>query len=161
MSALQQFKEGLGQAWDAVVEGWRQLFQRAGRALTRFRPGGDEEEGREVAVRSSGWGLLAAEVSEGDKTVTVRLEIPGLEKEDLDVEVEDQTLVVRGEKRISREHRGDTYHLTECAYGRFQRVIPLPAPVDPARARARYRNGVLEVELPKTAAARRVSVKSA
>lgn len=164
MSPLQQFREGIGMAWDALLEGWQQLFRRAGRAITRFYPRGrsgemvSREDNADV-IRNVGWGVLAAEVVEDDEKILVRLEAPGMDREDFDIEVSDGALVVRGEKRYQREDAGSTWYVAECAYGGFQRVIPLPAAVDAKAARASYRQGVLRIELPKAAPRRRIDVK--
>ncbi len=159
MATFQQLKEGMANAWDTIAEGWRHLFRRAAGAITRFIPHkgerSDDEESRELRVRSSGWGVLAAEVFDDDDQVVVRLEAPGMEREDFDIEVFDDTLIVRGEKRLSRERTEGRYHIVECAYGSFERAIPLPAEVDADKAVARYSRGVLRIELPKTAAQRR------
>jgi HSP20 family protein len=98
---------------------------------------------------------------ETKKSIVVQVEIPGIDKEDCDIRIERDTLYIRGEKHLDREHIGDTYYLMERAYGRFERVIPLPPNVDTDGAKASCRNGVLTVELPKTAsaAARRLTVK--
>jgi HSP20 family protein len=72
-----------------------------------------------------------------------------MNKEDLDIEVQDDALVVRGEKRFERENTDGRYRVMQCAYGNFRRVVPLPVPVLSDRAKAGYRNGVLRVELPK------------
>lgn len=166
MSTLEQLRSGfLGRAWEAVAEGWRHLRERASEALTRFRPaeGGEVETAEDQAVRRAArWGLLAAEVSEEPDRVVVRVEAPGMEAEDFDVSVEDGYLVIRGEKRFRHVSRTGRYHLMECAYGRFERALALPVPVDMSRARARYRRGVLTVELPKTAEARtrRIEVRA-
>ncbi len=160
MSTLQQLRSGLHEVWDTLLEGWQRLYRKATAAITRFTPGDDRhaddsEEGRELAVRNLGWGVLAAEVFDDDERVVVRLEAPGIEAGNFDIEVVDDYLIVRGEKRIERERREGRYHITECAYGRFERAVPLPGEVDPAQASARYRDGVLRIELPKVAAARR------
>ncbi len=73
-----------------------------------------------------------------------------MEPDDLDIEIFHNALIVRGEKHVSRESRDGDYYVTERAYGRFERSIPLPAEVDESRAKARYRRGVLSVTLPKT-----------
>lgn len=164
MSTLEQLRSGFGRAWETLTEGWQHLRERAAEALTRFRPaeGGALETAEEQAVRRAArWGLLAAEVSEEPDRIVVRLEAPGMEPEDFDVSVEDGYLVIRGEKRFRHVSRAGRYHVMECAYGRFERALALPAPVDMARARARYRRGVLTVELPKTheARARRIEVR--
>jgi HSP20 family protein len=100
------------------------------------------------------WALLAGEVFEDERRVVVHLEIPGLEARDLDLEVRDDVLVVRGEKRFEHEESEGRYRLLQRAYGRFQRTVPLPAPVQADKAKAAYRNGVLKVELPKAESAR-------
>lgn len=160
MSTLNQLREGLNEAWDTLVDGWQRLYRRAAGAITRFTPGknageDDKGTGQEIAMRSAGWGVLAAEVFDDDDQIVVRLEAPGLERSDLDLEVLDNYLVVRGEKQIQRERTEGHYHVSECAYGRFERAIPLPDEVESAKARASYKNGVLRVELPRSASRRR------
>jgi HSP20 family protein len=156
-------REGLNEAWDTLVDGWQRLYRRAAGAITRFTPGKKAREdeqgvGQEIAVRSAGWGVLAAEVFDDDDQIVVRLEAPGLDKSDFDLEVLDNYLVVRGEKQIERERTEGCYHVTECAYGRFERAIPLPQEVDSGKARANYKNGVLRIELPKVASRRRRTI---
>ena len=155
MSTLHQLRDGLNEAWDTLVDGWHRLYRRAEGAITRYTVGAKareetvEGEGREIAIRSAGWGVLAAEVFDDTDMVVVRLEAPGMDKDDFDLKVIDDQLVVRGEKRIERERTKGHYHVTECAYGRFQRTIPLPERVASEKAQARYKNGVLRVDLPK------------
>jgi HSP20 family protein len=160
MSTLQQIRQDVTQAWDRVVDGWGQLFRRAAGALTRFTPGAhkgdvDGDSRREIATRGSGWGLLAAEVFDDDDRVVVRLEAPGLDKSDFDLQVVDNYLVVRGEKSIASERTEGRYHIQECAFGRFERAIALPDEVDTGKATAEYKKGVLRVELPKSHTSRR------
>ncbi len=154
MSTLQQIKSGMSQAWDTLVEGWQQFYRRAANAITRFRHG-DQEEDRELALRSSGWGVLAAEVYDDDDKVVVRVEAPGMEGEDFDIEVVENYLVIRGQKSIQKEHSEGRYHVLECAYGSFERALPLPEEVIAEEATASYKRGVLRVELPKSSSARR------
>jgi HSP20 family protein len=163
---LDQLRGQLGRAWETVTEGWQHLRERASDALTRFSPArrhGELETAEEMVVRQSArWALLAAEVRETMEDVVVRIEIPGLDTDALDVFVADGTLVVRGEKLVEREGREGRYHLMECAYGSFERRVPLPTAVDQGRASARYRAGVLQVSLPKHGRyrARRIEVES-
>lgn len=114
---------------------------------------------RETAARSSGWGVLACEVFDDDDRVVVRVEAPGMEKEDFDLQVIDDYLIVRGEKKMERERSEGGYHISECAYGSFERAVPLPDEVDTTKASASYRRGVLKIELPKAAPRRRRSTK--
>ncbi len=158
MSTLQQLRHGLGTAWDSLADGWRQLRERAGQALTRFSPvrrrGELETADEQVLERAARWGLMAAEVKETDDEVIVRLEAPGLEPGDFDISVIDDILVVRGEKHLERQEQRGRYHVMECAYGAFERAIELPASVDDSRAKARYRRGVLRITLPKARSSR-------
>jgi HSP20 family protein len=155
MSTLNQLREGLNEVWDTLVDGWQRLYRRASNAITRFTPGDNKGTGQDIAVRSAGWGVLAAEVFDDNDRIVVRLEAPGLDKSDFDLEVLDNYLVVRGEKQIERERTEGRYHVTECAYGRFERAIPLPEEVESTKAQASYKKGVLRIMLPKSASRRR------
>jgi HSP20 family protein len=164
MSTLRQLQEGMDRAWESLQSGWRALAQRASHALTRFLPGdGEHEDAESVALRaaSPGWGLVAAELREDDREVCARFEIPGLEPENIEIQVAQGILVVSGEKRVARSERHGRYHVTERAYGRFERALPLPTEVDESRAAAEYRRGVLTVRLPKhpRVTARRIPVQ--
>ena len=159
MSTLQQFREGLNDALDTLQEGWQRLYRRAAGAITRFSPGKSAQTetsaGHGLVSRSIGWSVLAAEVFDSDDTVVVRMEAPGMDNQDFDIQVHDDYLVVQGEKQLEQERTEGHYRITECAYGRFERAIPLPEEVESDKASASYRNGVLRVELPKAKAARR------
>ncbi len=165
MATLNQLREGLYDAWDTLLDGWQRLYRRAAGAITRFSTGekgekpADAEMGGDLAVRSAGWGVLAAEVYDADENVVVRLEAPGMESGDFDLQILDDYLIVRGEKQYERERTEGHYHVTECAYGHFERSIPLPEGVESADARATYRNGVLRVELPKSTPRRWRTIK--
>lgn len=168
MSTLHQLRDGLNDAWDVLLEGWQRLYRNAAGAITRFTPGRPEgtlnatDEQRDAALRNTGWGVLAAEVFDDADRVVIRLETPGMTSDGFDLQIIDNRLIVSGEKSVEREHTSGQYYVTECAYGCFERVIPLPDDVDADNTTANYRNGVLRVELPKAAAKRRgkVTVKS-
>ena len=116
MNALQQLREEMSGAWESLTEGWHKLYRRATAAMTRFttkrKDGGEltNDERGDIAVRSAGWGLLAAEVFDDHDRVTVRLEAPGMAKDDFQLEVRDDYLLVRGEKRIEREREKQHEH---------------------------------------------------
>lgn len=154
MSTLEHVREGIGQTWNHLAEGWRHLYDRASRALTKFTPVRREGEldnvGDYVVREGARWALLAAEVRENDSQVVVKLEAPGLDANDFDIRVLNDMLVVSGEKRVEREETRGRFHLMECAYGSFERTLPLPAGVDDTGVHAKYRNGVLRITLPKT-----------
>ena len=154
MSTLEHLREGIGQTWNHVAEGWRHLYDRASRALTKFTPihgKGELDNVDDYVIREGArWALLAAEVRENDKQIVVKLEAPGLNADDFDIRVLDNMLVVSGEKHVEREETRGRFHLMECAYGSFERTVPLPAGVDETGAHAKYRNGILRITLPKT-----------
>ncbi len=160
MSTLSQIRAGVGRAWESVAEGWHHLYERASDALTRFRPGHDKEEDTQLVERSARWGFLAAEVGENEKEIIVKLEAPGLDAEDFDIQIAGDRLIIRGEKRAQRERKDKHYHLTECAYGRFERSLRLPQPVNETKSSASYKKGVLRIVMPKSqsARARRITV---
>jgi HSP20 family protein len=164
MSTFQQIREGIGKAWETLSEEWQHLYRRAANAITRFTPSRlkseqASQEEQEIAVRSSGWGVLAAEVFDDDDRVVVRLEAPGLDPDDFDIQVRGDMLVVLGQKKVERERSEGRYHVVECAYGSFERAIPLPEEVVPDKAAASYKKGVLRVELPKSTSGRRKSIQ--
>lgn len=167
LESLQQFGKEIGKelsrAWSNLSDGWRDLLTRSGNALTRYTRGSDETSaaraGAEVDVPR--WGLLAGDVLDDARNVVVRIELPGVDRDDYDIVVDGSTLYIRGEKRHDMEHVGHAYYVRQCAYGSFQRAISLPHHVDADRAEAVYRNGVLTVKLPKAAGhePRRIAVK--
>src|SRR5262245_41698248 len=102
---MASLEEGLRQAWESLAEGWRELGQRATGALTRFKPassGAAPLPGDDLPALP-GWSFLGADVFEDDEKVVVRLEAPGMRREDFQVEVDGDVLLVRGEKRFERE----------------------------------------------------------
>lgn len=100
--------------------------------------------------RSDAWSINV-DVAEDDKEVRVTADVPGMDEKDIDVELSHSTLTIRGEKRNERDERKADYHLVERSYGSFQRVIPLPDGLAEDEAKARFKNGVLTIVLPKTA----------
>ncbi|HOF19453.1 MAG TPA: Hsp20/alpha crystallin family protein [Phycisphaerae bacterium] len=103
----------------------------------------------------------ALDVAERDDAIIVRAELPGMKADDIDLQVQGNTLTIRGEKKESHEDKGENYHHVERRWGSFQRVIPLPESVDADHIDAKYADGVLQVTLPKTERAkpRKITVK--
>ena len=119
----------LNRAWESLSEGWRELISRGGESLTHFTHvrQNEGEDGGGVPETSDAfprWSLLAGEVEETAKDIVVRVEAPGMEKEDCRISIEGNMLHVSGEKRFERETHDSTYHIMERAYGAFQRTIP-------------------------------------
>lgn len=104
------------------------------------------------ALGEGGMNWPKVELVDRDKEVRVIAELPGLEEEDVELRVEDNVLILRGEKRTELDDAERQY--SERSYGRFERHLALPAEVDDERASATFRNGVLTVTLPKTERAR-------
>ena len=165
---LESMKDGVESLWSSLTEGWQHLRHSAATALTRFRPGAEAHMPGEGEVTDAAyqpgrsWALLGGDVFEDADKVVVRLEAPGMEKDDFVVEVFDGHLVISGEKHFQRESTEGRWQMVQCAYGLFRREIPLPVAVDRTQAAASYRNGVLRVELKKKvgaeAASHRVAV---
>ena len=94
------------------------------------------------------------DVVEEPERLVFRAEIPGVSKEDIDIKFENGTLVLRGEKKMEREVEGETAHRVERFYGTFTRSFTLPATIDAGKIQARYKDGVLELVLPKAEVAK-------
>lgn len=88
-------------------------------------------------------------ISETEKEISISAELPGMDDKDVTVELEDEALTLRGEKKEEHEEKGRNWHRVESSYGSFHRVIALPSNVDSANARASFKKGVLSVTLPK------------
>ncbi len=101
----------------------------------------------------------AMDVIENDKNLTVRIDLPGMKPEDVNIEVQDDTLIVSGEMGDTIEKEGDRYHYRERSYGSFQRSLRLPGTVDADKADASFENGVLTIVLPKRPEAQPKQIK--
>ena len=99
------------------------------------------------------------DVRETDDGIQVTTELPGLKPDDVQVTVDDGVLRISGEKqreieKDGRDENGDAYHLVERRYGRFERSFTLPRAVDAEKVKAQFDDGVLKIDLPKTAQAK-------
>jgi HSP20 family protein len=99
------------------------------------------------------------DIEETDAALLVTANVPELEGDHYTVEVSGERLIIRGEQKRSTERQGRDYYYAAQSYGAFTRMIPLPCAVDAEHAQAQYKQGVLRVTLPKTAAARAKRVK--
>lgn len=95
------------------------------------------------------------ELTESDDEVVVRAQVPGLKKDDLEIELIDGGLTIRGETRDTKEEKKKSFYRSEFRYGRFSRTIPLPSGVDATKAKAKLDSGVLELHVPKTEEAKK------
>lgn len=138
---------------------WRELDEFQSRLSRMF----DETLGRSLPSESSGW-VPAVDVEETNESIVLSAELPGMSHDDLDIELENNVLTLRGEKAQEREEGdGDSrFHLWERSYGAFQRSFTLPRTVDADDIEAHFDNGVLRVTMPKTETAkgRRIEVQT-
>ena len=121
-------------------ERMNRLFEES---MTRFNSFG---EGTPV-----GHWTPSADVHEEAGRLVVRVELPGMRREEVDVTVEDGKLVLRGERRMEPGHRPEDYHRIERSYGPFLRSFRLPPGIDPAAVKAEMHEGILIVTVPKPA----------
>ncbi|APF20506.1 heat shock protein Hsp20 [Caldithrix abyssi DSM 13497] len=97
----------------------------------------------------SGSFVPSVDVKEKDKEIIVTAELPGMDAEDIEINISDDVLTLRGEKREEKEEKEGNFYRRECSYGSFHRDIPLPAEIDPDKVEAEFKRGVLKVRLPK------------
>ena len=103
-----------------------------------------------VEAPGLGWSDLADE--NGHFVLTA--ELPGVELEDVDIEVEGNVLTIRGEKKLEREHKDERVHVAERRYGSFERTFTLPSSADPEKVDAGLHQGVLKLQIAKRPEAR-------
>lgn len=99
------------------------------------------------------------DVSETDTAIEVKAELPGMDEKDVEVLLGDNTLTLRGEKKDESERTEEGVRIRENSYGRFERVIPLPAEVEAEKVNASFKKGVITVVLPKTEKAKQARRK--
>lgn len=109
--------------------------------------------------RGRGLGLPKTDVSETDASFRMSVELPGLDEKNVEIAVSDGVLTVRGRKESERKEEKENYHLTEREFGSFERSMRLPPSVDPEKIAASFDRGVLTIEMPKSAAARKAARK--
>lgn len=107
--------------------------------------------------------LPSMDVSETDKEIEITAELPGLEEKDVQINLADNVLTIRGEKSAEKEQKDKNYRLVERSYGSFQRSLELPDGIDADAIKANIAKGVLKVTIPKPAPAqvKKIEVKSA
>ena len=109
------------------------------------------------AFTSEGWGdfsnlskVPAAELTETDDALLLKLEVPGMEAKDLDIQVMADRVAITGERKSETKSESNGNTRTEFRYGKFSRVIPLPARIQNTNVTAEYKNGILNLTLPKS-----------
>lgn len=122
----------------------------------------------ETTAGSADWpwgsGAVRSDMVETETGIEISIELPGMDMSDIEVSVSDDTMTVKGEKKVERKDEKKGYYLSERSYGSIYRSLALPPGVDGDKAEASFKNGVLTVKLPKTpeaqAKVKRVTVKA-
>ncbi len=91
----------------------------------------------------------AVNVSEDENNINVKAELPGMEAQDVDISLQNENLILKGEKKFEDEENKENYYRIERSYGQFYRTIPLSTQVDENNVKAKMNNGILEITLPK------------
>lgn len=104
----------------------------------------------EESLRVADW-APSVDIEETEKEFVVKADLPDVKKEDVKVHVENGILRIEGERKIEKEEKGKTYHRVERSYGSFTRAFSLPEGVEQEKTTASYKDGVLQVTLPKGA----------
>jgi HSP20 family protein len=104
------------------------------------------------------------DVTESDKEIKIAAELPGMDEKDIDVSLQNNMLTIKGEKKEEKEDKGKDYYRMERSYGSFSRTIPLPIEVETDKVEAKFKKGVLNITLPKSAKAvaetKKIAVKA-
>ncbi len=104
-------------------------------------------------------GYPSVDIYEDARSVMLKAEIPGVNKEDLNVNITEDAITISGEKKKEEKVEEKDYYRYERSYGSFRRILPLPAGVQSTKAKAKFSDGVLEIKVPKTPEARKKEVK--
>ena len=136
-------------------EPFRDLFNLQGqvnRLFQDFSRGSDE-------LLSTGTFVPAVDIYEDEHNITLKLEVPGISEKELDIQLENNTLTVRGERKFEKEEKEENFHRIERRYGAFARSFTLPNTVDVENVDAQYESGVLKLKLAKRAEAKPKQIK--
>ena len=115
-------------------------------------------EGREETLTTSTFAPLV-DVYEDEHNITLKIEVPGIDEKDIDVQIENNTLTVHGERKFEKEEKEENYRRVERQYGSFTRSFTLPNTVDAEQVQAHYDKGVLKIQLAKKAEAKPKQIK--
>jgi HSP20 family protein len=127
-----------------------QMREEMDRVFNQFLRRGDGEE----ATWGQGVWAPPVDIYETDDAFLLKADLPGFTKDDVTIEMQQNRLIIRGERKRETEAKEDQYHRLERAYGRFERAFWLPTTVDAEKIQATFKDGVLELRLPKSEAAK-------
>jgi HSP20 family protein len=137
-------------SWERDMERMMEGF--VGRRMRPWLPERFRTEGMELTAP-------AVDLYEEKDDIVVKAELPGMEKDNIEVKLADHTLTIKGEKKKEEEVKKENYYRSERFHGSFLRTLELPKDVHGDKVKASFKNGILEVRLPKTEEAKRKEVK--
>lgn len=109
-------------------------------------------------------GFPKTDVADNENQIEVKVDLPGMDEQDIDISVTEDTLTIKGEKRSESEEKNKDFYLHERSYGAFMRTVPLPVGIQADKAEAEFKKGVLTVTLPKApgtaSRSKKIQVKS-
>ena len=147
--------------WEPMMSRWnpfKELEDMEKRLSTYFgRPALRTETGKE-AMTVAEWSPLV-DISEDEKEYLIKADLPDVKKEDVKLTVQDDVMSISGERKYEKEEKGKKYHRVERAYGSFLRSFTVPEDADGSTVRAEYKDGVLNVHLPKSEKAKPKSIE--
>jgi HSP20 family protein len=117
-----------------------------------------ESQGPEESLATSSF-APPVDVYEDEHNVTLKIEVPGIDENDIDVRIENNVLTVHGERKFEKEEKEQNYRRVERQYGSFTRTFTLPTTVDAEKVSANYDKGILKIALPKKAEAKPKQIK--
>jgi len=101
----------------------------------------------------------AVDMYDKEKEIVVKAEVPGMDKKDINISVSDNTLTIKGEMKKEEETKEEDYYYAERSYGSFSRRLELPAKVQESKIKANFKDGILEIHLPKAPEAKAKEIK--
>lgn len=140
---------------DPFFRGYRDIQDEINRLFNYAIGGVPAESG---GIFDGGW-APAVNVLEDKDNVVVTADLPGMTEKDIDVTLLGDSLTIKGEKKHEEKKEEGNYHMFERSYGTFQRTISLPTSVQHDKAKASFKNGVLEIKVPKTEEAKPKQIK--
>jgi HSP20 family protein len=138
-------------------EPFRELQDRIDRMNRLFRES-YRSEGPEEALTTTSF-APPVDIYEDEHNITLKMEVPGIDETDIDVLIENNTLTVRGERKVEKEEKEENFRRVERQYGSFTRSFTLPSSVETENIQATYDKGVLEIRLAKKAEAKPKQIK--
>lgn len=151
---LSTLRDDIDRAFDRMFADWPKFGGLMGRGFF------DDDS----VFAKPGVTMPSVDVSEDDKSYRIEAELPGVNESDVEVTVRDNRLLLRGEKKSEKEKKDKNVRMSERHFGSFERTFQLPDDVDADKIKAEFSNGILELNLPKSAKGkskgRKISVKS-